>query len=144
MKVIEITFGRTVFLLLFGILLNVSYIAYLKLWPVQTVHYNNDTFEIKNSPLHAGDTLIYEVDYCRYTRLDAHFTRTLVGDSIITFPEQNSNVEPGCRKVEVRNTTIPSYVPPGRYHLELTVCFDINPIRTICHYPKTEEFEVVQ
>lgn len=139
-----VTFNKIVWLLILGIALNVGYIGYLKLYPFQTVTYNKLPWPVKNSPVKAGEPLIYTVDYCRYTTLDAHFTRTLVGQTVITFPEQNSNIAPGCRVIDVKNTTIPSYVPPGTYHLELSVCFKFNPIRQICHYPKTEDFEVVQ
>lgn len=132
-----------IWLLMMGIMLNVSYVGYLAFWSFPTADFKNVPFPVLNGqPVKPGDVLSYQVDYCRYTSASADVIRTLVGPSIITIVQDTSITDTGCRKIIVTNTVVPSYAPPGKYHLKITVCYRVNPLRNICHNLKTEEFVV--
>lgn len=135
---------RLIWFLVVGIFLNLSYIAYLAFYPFKTVSFNNLPFPVLDQPVHAGDALLYEADYCRYTKVPSHLTRTLIGPTVITIAEDTSITDVGCRKIKVKNTVIPSYAPPGTYYLKITVCYQVTPLHNICHEIRTIDFKVIE
>lgn len=140
-----LSFQTAVWILVAGILFNVTYIGFLALYPFKTIEFHNEPFPIMNTqPIKAGEPLQYVVDYCRYTDVPSHLTRTLTGPTVITIVQDTATADTGCQKVTVTNTVIPSYAPAGKYYLKIEVCYQVNPLRNICHQVRTKEFEVVK
>lgn len=125
-----------------GIVVNLSYIAYLGVYPFKTIDYYNLPFPVVHKVVSPTDPLLYTVDYCRYTDSQATVTKTLQGASVITISQQSTSLLRGCHKTTVSNVFIPSYTPKGEYTLLITSCYQINPLRNICHQLSTESFEV--
>lgn len=125
-----------------GIFLGLLIFAYWILFPFKTVKFFNEPFPV-NTPVHAGQLMSYQVNYCRYTTAAAQFTRTLTGPTLVTIVDSSAVSPKGCRTVTVSNTVIPSYVLPGTYHMNIHACFHINPLRNICKDMKTQDFKVL-
>lgn len=136
------TFGRVLWALTVGIFLNLAYIGYMRFYPFKTVTVKTSTFQVVNKPVQAGGVLAYRVEYCRYTDVSAHSSRTLIGPTIITISETDTSTDVGCHTSVITNTIIPSYAPPGVYYLKIDTCYAVNPLRNICHHFKTDEFFV--
>jgi hypothetical protein len=147
------SFNFLVAFLVTGIVLMVLYLSYIALFPFRTLDVKNQPLPIINSrhlsgyslpTIKAGDTLIYKSDYCRYTRVPSTLVRTIIGPTVITIAQDNGTSDTGCHTVEVANTVIPSYAPPGIYYLKISVCFQVTALQNKCQKIRTEDFEVVK
>lgn len=90
----------------------------------------------------AGESMIYEIHFCRYLKGVVHATRTLRGP--ITYSESSITnlTETGCQVKEVL-FPVPKGSPAGRYHLDTVVEFEITSNRKITVPYSSEEFEVI-
>lgn len=129
---------------LFACWLMLLYIGYLIFWPFKTMDVQNLPYPVLNSPVEAGQIVVWEVDSCRYTQIAADVTRTLVGEVTIQLNRENQTLEKGCSKYRVATTIIPSYTPEGEYHIEIAAIYKINPIRQIDRQFRTQKFRVVR
>jgi hypothetical protein len=121
-----------------------GYCVFLMLWPVRTISIHGDDKILNASKtVYAGQALVYEIDYCKYTTAQAAVARTLAGPVNYPLPASTNNVPPGCRTAISRNTIIPVGVQPGTYHLELQATYRVNPLRSITIRSRSEEFTVV-
>lgn len=153
------TYNHIIWVLVMGIFLNLIYIAYLTLYPFRTIDFSNTPFCVLNNSscernssgdytkphrpmLRAGELLKYEVDYCRYTRADSHIVRTLIGPTLVTIANTTGNSGLGCRRTTSSTVVIPSYVPPGTYHINLHFCWQVTALHNICKTVSTENFTV--
>lgn len=100
------------------------------------------TLKVINSPIKAGSYLKYDLDYCKYTSDVSTIFTTLVGKNVYTLTEVQRNIPVGCRTYIISDVYIPPFVTPGTYHLEITVQYQPNPIRTIQYFTKTTNFVV--
>lgn len=118
------------------------YVGLLLLYPFRTIEVKNDPYPILNSPVEAGQIVVYEVDSCRYTDLTNDVTRTLVGEVTIQLNRESQNLQEGCSKFKVASTIIPSFAPAGTYHIEISNSFRVNALRTIEKRYRTVNFEI--
>jgi hypothetical protein len=125
-------------------LLGLGYIGYLAFWPVKTIEViGNDKILNPNKQVRIGDALIYQITYCKYTKAEAHIHRTLAGQITYPLPDSTNNIQPGCRTAISRNTIIPEGISPGRYRLELTATYHVNPLRAIDVSHHSESFDIL-
>lgn len=157
-----LNYGRVVWLLVALIGVNVGYLSYLAYFPFKTIEIKKQPFCVVNNTdcdmdsrgnyihphnpqLMAGDVLVYQVDYCRYTKVPSKTTRTLIGPALLTINISEATTDPGCRVVNVTNAVIPPYVPEGIYYLKITTCFQVSPLQNDCdHQYRTEDFKVIR
>lgn len=124
--------------------MSLLYIGWLVFWPFKTMETKNLPYPILNSPVEAGQIVVWEVDSCRYTDIAADVTRTLVGEVTIQLNSEYQTLAKGCSVYRVATTIIPSYTPEGKYHIEIAATYRINPIRQIDRHFRTQEFEVIR
>lgn len=107
------------------------------------------TLEIKqpyyvvNKTVHQGEVLQYGIEYCKYTDVQSVVRRQFVDGIIYATPEITANLKKGCGKA-INTITIPHNLPVGDYYLDITIDYQMNPIRNIIHNAKTEMFSVIK
>jgi hypothetical protein len=120
-----------------------AYISYLAFYPFQTIQFRTQPYRMVQDTVRPGDALLYYVDVCKLTDAPAEVTRAIVGEgTFVSLPSLSTNVQPGCSNSISATTRVPENLRPGRYHLELTLCYRVNPLRTICNHARTETFAV--
>ena len=134
---------RILMALLVAAYLVLAYFAFLLFYPFETIVVHNEPFPVKNAPITAGNVVIYTVDYCRYTDVDASVTRTLVGNVSISLGHNQSHFPRGCDKRDVADSVIPSFTPPGDYYIQIDSTYQINNLRAIEKHFRTATFHVI-
>ena len=56
-------------------------------------------------------------------------------------PQQVTKAGEGCKDFISSTITTPN-LPSGKYHLEATIQYDVNPLRTIEYHQNSEEFYI--
>lgn len=128
----------TVLIALFGFTLQSYYELY---WPVKVLEVETPV-KILTPKVHPGESVKYEVHFCRYTDGVGKVTRTLYGPVIIPTAVVASLAEKGCRVVTVL-FPIPSDIPVGEYHIKWIAEFPVNERRTITKMYESENFMVI-
>lgn len=103
----------------------------------------NRPYRILTPLVEQGGLFIYEIDYCKYTEVDANVNRKFVDGLEYVMPEIKPNFEKGCY-IKIQTIKIPENLPPNTYHLKIQVDYKMNPIRTITHKIITTNFTVVK
>ena len=117
------------------------YIGYQLFYPVIPFVINTIPVKVITKEVKPGDTLIYEVDYCRYDGRTATVYRSFLGETNIATPSVASVSVLGCHTAKIP-ISVPDVTPPGTYHLGVNVKFQINPLRTETVSFHTEDFIV--
>lgn len=132
------------------------YAIVLLVWPYQTIKLNGPII-VTNAPIPAGSTAIYTVDQCRYTDAVIHTIRRLVSDDqstpslntdtanrtvYIPLGSSDSRAPRGCNIFTPPPVQIPMSTPPGTYHIEFELHFEVNPIREIVKTVESKPFSV--
>ncbi len=119
-------------------------LGYWLFWPDKVITVENPLqIKVDKALYHHGDRVTYTFDYCKTRDLIGMVSRALVNEVRISYSETYSNLAVGCNNVKVSTLFIPEYAPPGKYHLELTGEYKLNPIRTYTIYLQTVDFMVV-
>lgn len=128
-------------------ILVVLYIAYL-------IFHNPPTFVVKNfsyekpiaveTPvLHPGDTLVYQLQYCKFTDVvPSSKTYLMDGQQIPLTTQPSKGLLKGCHTIE-RDVTIPETINPGTYYYDKELDYQVNPLNTQKVYYYTDYFQVV-
>lgn len=126
----------------------VFYVLFLMLWPVKTLeltNYNENTpIQILNTTVHRGDTLQYNLSYCKYTDLTSVVHRTFIDGQVITLTDTPGKFPKGCRNALVTTAVVPETINFGSYYLDVVVEYDLNPYRKEFIHYKTSYFTVVK
>lgn len=97
----------------------------------------------ENKTVKAGEDLILSYDICRHFNGEAHVTRYLIDNQIITLSDFYASFEKGCTTVTV-HVTIPINAPADTYTYKSTVTYKPNPIRTVSYDFWSEKFQVIK
>lgn len=155
-----IDYNKVIWILIIGIFINAVYIAYIAFYPFKTVEFYNSPFPIVNNlngqeiedaeqrdilkQVKAGEVLKYYVDYCRHTEVPTQFTRTLRGPTTVTITaDATATSRKGCYQTTSADTLIPDYILPGKYHLDINLCWQVTPLQKSCEQLRTQDFEVL-
>jgi hypothetical protein len=128
-----------------GALILVLYGGYLLFWPFEPLVPQVQPYEVISKEIAPGEPILYRVDVCKNTDATALVARQLVGDNgrFISLGSSVTSVPSGCSKTISATTILPQGVPPGQYHLELSITYQINALRTIVVRVQTDTFTVV-
>lgn len=122
----------------------IVYIGFLLLIPRTLVHYKREPFEVLTKTVEAGKSVVYRVDRCSFVSATTFSYRAFVGDrEFIPYPVTASIVSPGCVSRDVY-IPVPAETPPGKYHLQFTVEWHLEPLGVKYLSSQTEEFTVVK
>jgi hypothetical protein len=123
----------------------VLYMSYLALYPFKVLKINNSPVPIENQPVADGTVVIYEVNYCKYRRVEATARRQLVevdkGVSI-DLPSTINNIDVGCHKYVNRSTIIPEGTPAGRYKITIRTEYQVTSLQKVRYQYETQAFGV--
>lgn len=122
--------------------ISLGYMAYILFFPFPTISVYNEPFPITNGPVQAGRLVIYHVDYCRYTDVDAQSISTLVGNVSISLGHTDSHLPKGCFQKDIANVVIPSYTPPGTYYIQIDSTYQLSRFRSTQEHFRTADFMV--
>lgn len=122
----------------------VGLLVFWAVYPYNFVKFNNTPYPVKDKTLYQGEYLEYTVDYCKYTDIEPESVeRDFVDGIIFKSIDARANIRPGCNVAKPKSI-VPTTLPPGDYHLEITVTYRANPIRDITYTNKTETFTVLE
>lgn len=111
---------------------------------------DNPPITVNNAPLPVhgdgtykpGDTILFTLDFCRHTTGAIRFTRRWIDGLMYIEPEVHvSGGDIECIKRDL--VAVVPDIPPGVYHVEYNVIYQVNPMieRTVTFV--TESFEVL-
>lgn len=100
-------------------------------------------YPVLNKEVKQGEVLFYIIDYCKATEAQAVVRRQFVDGIIYATPEVTANLKKGCGIVK-NTVTIPHNLPAGEYYLDITINYEVNPIRVISKNAVTENFTVIK
>jgi hypothetical protein len=116
--------------------------AYWMLAPYEVLRVTNA--HMSQSVVMQGQTTAYSDDYIKLLDIDGQATRAFVDGIVYDAGSYDSALPVQLTpKRIVRPVTIPSTLPPGRYHLQITVRYQVNPLRELVYQFYTDEFTVV-
>jgi hypothetical protein len=131
--------------IIFMMTVGVLFIGYLLLWPVEIIKPNVQPYKVlnENHQVRRGEDLVYLVDACKDREITGLIDRKFVDGIIVSTPVQLGTVKAGCSPTPV-TIRVPDKIELGKWHLELYIYYQVNPIRVEQYHFKTENFEVVE
>ena len=108
-----------------------------------------DTLNIKvdKSSYKIGDPVIVSNAFCKHRSILATTALQIVDGQIITMVAHQNNLPIGCYGVSKpflsQATIIPKGIAAGTWHLEWTVTYEVNPIKTITYKRRSVDFQIV-
>lgn len=132
--------------LLFLLVISVFSIVLLIMifWPIEIITPNIQPYKIINHQVRQGESLIYQVDACKYYDLVSMVRRQIIIDGVVyDLPLTQNNVQKGCGKTDVAVFISPA-LPTGHAYIELTIQYKVNALRDETYYFKTEGFDILQ
>lgn len=115
------------------------------LYPYQPVVFNDEVYPVlnENKTVEQGGILKYEVDYCKYVEQVPVVIKKYVDGLIYETPEGRGVVYQGCR-VQIVDNVVPENLIPGEYYMQITVDYEMNPLRHVVYNNTTERFTVTE
>jgi len=90
-----------------------------------------------------GETVKVTMDVVKRTDHSCRVTRQLVDGIIYSLPTYKSNMPAGVYQTTDTTANIPLGLPPGTYHLAISLEYDYPPFRMITYQFQTPSFRVV-
>jgi len=131
-----------------------GFMEYELFWPPTVYRLNRNPFPVLTKTIHAGDTIQYITDYCKYVGVGANITISLqrkvtdkeisqgIQDIIYIFEtHRNANTPSGCHTI-TREQPIPPMIKPATYRIILNVDSQINQFRKFTSQDYSEWFQV--
>lgn len=133
-------------------------ISLLAFYPYKTIEVFNAPVPVVNDvPVRPGETVFYQVKFCKYTNTFATVSRQLQGNGISLTQSANRSDAPAtsvgddtgrpCSKDNPVTRISGSYIvpentPPGQYHLKVISEYQVNVFRTIPYVFETQNFKI--
>lgn len=136
----------TLYLICFILTIGLFLVAFWLFYPYPTITFNIPPTGAKviSKILYPGDTLKYEISFCKNTEGIATVHRTLIDGETHGLADITGSLPIGCENNRIISTTqIPDTLVPGEYHLYIKYEFHPNPFRYIEVSYQTENFTVV-
>lgn len=91
--------------------------------------------------VYQGQSTTYSNDYAKHLDYPAKATRAFVDGIIYDGGSYEANLPVGSGHT-VRPLVIPETLPPGKYHLHITLKYQVNPLRVVTEQFETDTFTV--
>lgn len=133
-----ISYGTIIVALLFMVT-----VFYWLLFPYKPIEFPVLPHFVENKQVLSGEYLIYYVEYCKYSKVTPIADKTFNDGIIYSIPQviaTEKSIGCGTSKIQIY---IPRGLPKGKYFIESTYRYKMNPLRTIDVKTKTEQFEVI-
>lgn len=120
------------------------YVDYLSFWPVQKLVITSDQpVALNKNIVHPGETLSYNLSYCKYHNYQTTVHRTFIDGQVIALTDTPGKLPLGCSTVQVGTSVVPETINPGQYHMVVDVEQRVNFLRTVDTVYETQVFTVV-
>lgn len=115
---------------------------YWYFYPYRTIEFNQPLAKVEQTEVVRGEYLVYVLDYCKYTDVEAEISRSFVDGLIYLTPDGIADQPKGCGVARIQ-IYIPKSMPVGTYQIKQTRHYELNPLRveTVIYY--TEKFKVL-
>lgn len=120
----------------------IAYVVFYLVYPFKGLVINKKPAIVHTKEVVAGEEMVYELDYCRYSDKHAEVTRQFIDGVIYTMPPITSIAKEGCA-VQDYAIVVPSTLNSGTYKLRLVVVVHINKLREVQTVFETEEFRII-
>lgn len=117
-------------------------ILYWLLYPYKTIEFKQPLAQVETKEVARGDYLVYILDYCKYTDVEAEINRSFVDGLIYLTPDGIADQPKGCGTARIQ-IYIPKSMPVGEYKIKQTRHYQLNPIRNESVIYYTEKFKVL-
>jgi len=124
--------------------------AYWVWYPFVPITVPVQPYKLHSTTVKRGNHVTWTTEYCRYTNVRSIFNHELVGktrtnlNSIhINLRKAGLQIREGCGEF-TKSVHVPDHITPGKYHMEITAFYQVNPLRVIRVELKTEDFEVIE
>jgi len=99
---------------------------------------------VNKGEIHAGDKLIYEVDYHKDNLYPVlYVTHQIInGAVIILSPLKDGRLPVGDHTVR-RQVELPGYICSGKYSFYVTAAYQVNPLRSVTIEAQSKEFDII-
>lgn len=130
----------------------------LAFYPYKTIEvFNAPVPVLNNIPVRQGETVFYEVKFCKYTNAFATVSRQLQGNGISLTQAANRSDAPATSVGDDANRPcskdnpvtrisgsfiVPQNTPAGNYHLKVIAEYQVNVFRTIPYVFETQNFKI--
>ena len=113
------------------------------LFPYKTIEINNEPYPITKE-VKQGGVVVFEMDYCKYTKEEVVISRRFIDGIIYIVPDiVTAYNEPGCRASFITEN-VPDNLPEGEYYMKFYYTYEVNPIRKITVSARTQTFKVTE
>jgi len=120
-----------------------TYYMYLSFYPIEVVRLNEPIIT-KEQQVSPGDLLTVPLNFTKLRDIPASDIQWSLVDGIFyAIPSGKVYREGGDHEI-LRQIEIPKVVAPGTYHAEISIKYQITPLRTITYLWKSNQFEVVE
>lgn len=116
--------------------------GYWMIFPLNPMYFTKDT-TVEKTIYHPGDRITYTISYCKKKAIVGTVYRSLLNGTRTSFTPMTNTLPAGCRTTKVSDLIIPTYTESGRYHLEATIEYKLNPIRKFSTSWKSQEFDII-
>lgn len=123
----------------------IGVVAFWLLYPYEVVTLTPEVHPIVNNQrvVVQGESFAYTFAYDKKMDVRGSVSRVFV-DGLRFQAEGAPPVLPSGKGVAVIEVRVPRTLPPGRYHLEISKAYKVNPLRTITIVNRTEKFLVIE
>lgn len=92
---------------------------------------------------YTGEQLTYLVKYCKYRNVPVEIYGAYVDTVRISMPVVKLKSPVGCGEGVNDLYKIPKILPTGKYHFEVELIYQVNPLRQVRVTYRTEDFEII-
>ena len=117
------------------------HLVYLMIYPYEPLIINN--VKIFKDHYRVGDSILYEVDYCKNIDGGAMVTKNFEDGIIFMTKSYYTNIDVGCNTKNI-SVLIPNTLPEGNYKLSISAEYNVNLLRDVTIRYDTPNFEVIE
>lgn len=104
---------------------------------------NEEGKVIPKHTFYTGELLTYEFNFCKNVKVPAKMYGAYYDTVKIDMPMVEVNSEKGCQERIASYYKIPAILPSAKYHFEVRLVYQVNPLREVTVTYKTEDFNII-
>ena len=100
------------------------------LWPYNPTEIHSITVLNPNKTVKAGDFMVYEIKFTKHTNLTGVISKT-ISNGLVIYYTDDSGILPAQKEpyVKIRKVYVPHYADSGKYQMNYSVKYPVNPLR---------------
>lgn len=120
-----------------------SVFAYWLLYPYEPFTFYTEKNPVLTPVVKVGEQVVWKTDVYHHTNGKlVEISRSIEDGYLINLPDTSYKTESGRRTFNNSSVTIPTFTPPGTYHIAIYNTVHVNPLRSIVVKRVTEDFKV--